>query len=95
MLEFFTEIGNRIINGGFKTHLVMFFISLALGIIILRLVFAKLLEIIARKTNISYHLLQQTFKGIPTLLGILIGIYAAMEILTIPPHGRASGLRLS
>jgi small-conductance mechanosensitive channel len=86
MLEFFTEIGNRIINGGFKTHLVVFFISLALGIIILRFVFSKLLKIIATKTNISYSLMQQTFKGIPTLLGILIGIYAAMEILALPPH---------
>ena len=86
MLEFFNEIGNRIINGGFKTNLVLFFISLALGIIILRLVFSKLLEIIATKTKISYPLLQQTFRGIPTLLGILIGIYAAMEILTIPPR---------
>jgi small-conductance mechanosensitive channel len=86
MLEFFTEIGNRIISGGFKTHLVVYFICLALGIIILRLVFSKLLKIIARKTNISYPLLQQTFRGIPTLLGILIGLYAAMEIMTIPPR---------
>jgi len=86
MLEFFIEIGNKIINGGFKTHLVVYFISLVLGIIILRLVFSKLLEIIARKSNISYSLLQQIFSGIPTLLGILIGLYAVMEILTIPPR---------
>jgi small-conductance mechanosensitive channel len=86
MLEFFTEIGNRIINGGFKTHLAVYFISLALGIIILRLVFSKLLKLIARKINISYPLLQQTFRGIPTLLGILIGLYVAMEILVIPPR---------
>lgn len=86
MLEFFTEIGNRIINGGFKTHLVAYFISLVLGIIILRLVFSKMLKIIARKTNTSYPLLQQIFRGIPTLLGILIGLYAAMEILTISPR---------
>ncbi|MBP2627143.1 MAG: MscS Mechanosensitive ion channel [Firmicutes bacterium] len=86
MLEFLTEIGNRIINGGFKTHLVVYLISLALGIIILRLVFSKLLNIIAGKTNISYVLLRQIFRGIPTLLGILIGLYAAMEILTIPPR---------
>lgn len=85
MLEFVTETVNRIINGGFKTHLVVFFISLALGIILLRMVFAKVLKIIATKAKISYPLLQQTFRGIPTLSGILIGIYAAMEILTIPP----------
>ncbi|WP_378957183.1 mechanosensitive ion channel family protein [Pelosinus sp. sgz500959] len=86
MLEILTEIGNRIINGGFKTHLMVYFISLALGIIIIQLVFSKLLKIVARKTNISYPLLQQTFRGIPTLLGILIGLYAIMEILTIPPR---------
>jgi small-conductance mechanosensitive channel len=86
MLEFFTEIGNRIINGGFKIHLVVYFISLALGIIILRLVFSKLLKIIAGKTNISYPLLQQIFSGIPTLLGILMGLDVAMEILVIPPR---------
>jgi small-conductance mechanosensitive channel len=86
MFEFFTEIGNKIINGGFKMHLVVFFISLALGIIILRLAFSKLLKIIANRTKISYPLLQQTFRGIPTLLGILIGLYAVMEILTIPPR---------
>ncbi|EIW16390.1 hypothetical protein SAMN04515679_3860 [Pelosinus fermentans] len=65
MLGIFNEIGIRITNGGFKSHLAVFFISLALGIIILRLVFSKLLKIIAAKTKISYPLLQQTFKGIP------------------------------
>lgn len=90
MFEFFTEVGNGIINGiingGFKMHLVVFFISLALGIIILRFVFSKLLKMIARQTDISYSLLQQTFRGMPTLLGMLIGLYAVMEILTIPPR---------
>jgi len=86
MFEFFTEIGNRIINGGFKMHLAIFFISLALGIIILRLAFSKMLKIIANRTKISYSLLEQTFRGIPTLLGVLIGLYAVMEILTIPPR---------
>jgi len=86
MLEFFAEIGHNIITGGFKTHLVVYFISLALGIIILRWAFAKLLIMASRKTNISYFLLQQTFRGIPTLLGILIGLDITMEILVIPPR---------
>ena len=84
MLEILTEIGNRIVNGGLKTHLVVYFISLALGIIIIQLVFNKLFKIVASRTNISYSLLQQTFRGIPTLFGILIGLYTVMEILTIP-----------
>ncbi|QJW46573.1 mechanosensitive ion channel family protein [bacterium BFN5] len=86
MIELFTEFGNRIIHGGFKVHLSAFFISVALGIIIIQLVFDKLFKIIARKTNIAYTLLQQTFRGIPTLLGSLIALYAIMELLTIPPR---------
>jgi small-conductance mechanosensitive channel len=86
MLELVTEIGNRIIHGGFKVHLAAFFVSVALGIMIIQLVFDKLFKIIARKTNIAYSLLQQTFRGIPTLLGSLIALYAIMEILTIPPR---------
>lgn len=86
MVEILTELGNRIINGGFKTHLAVYIVSLALGIIIIQLIFYKLLKVIARKTSVSYPLLQQTFRGIPTLLGTLIGLYAVMEILTIPPR---------
>ncbi|HWR38461.1 MAG TPA: mechanosensitive ion channel family protein [Patescibacteria group bacterium] len=86
MLEFFTGIETRIITGGLKTHLAVGAVSLVLGITLLRWACSKLLQIIARKTNISYSLLQQTFRGIPTLLGILIGLYVAMEILAIPPR---------
>lgn len=85
MLELYTELGNKIINGGFKIHLLVFFSSLAFGIIIIQQVFYRLLKIAARKTNLSYLLLQQIFRGIPTLLGMLIGFYAVMQILTIPP----------
>lgn len=84
MFVILTEIGDKIINGGFKTRLAVYFTSLALGIIIIDFVFYKLLKIVAKKTTFSYSLLQQTFRGIPTLLGILIGFYTAMEILTIP-----------
>lgn len=86
MLEALTVLSGKIINGGFKTHLAFFITSLALGIIIIQLIFSKLLKLFARKTNVSYPLLQQTFRGIPTLLGMLIGFYAVMEILTIPPR---------
>lgn len=86
MLEILDQLGNKIINGGFKIHLAVYFISLTLGIVIIQIVFNKLLKIVERKTNISYSLLQQTSRGLPTLLGILIGLYAVMEILTIPPR---------
>ena len=87
MLEFFTEIGDRIVHGGFKTHLVVYIICSALGIIILQLLFTKALQAVARKTNTSYPLLQQTFRGIPALLtatervlGAAAGTFAAPEL---------------
>ena len=86
MLEILTEIGNRIINGDLKTHMVVYFISLGAGINIIQLVLNQLLKIVARRTNFSYPLLQETFKRIPTLLGILISLYGVMEILTLPPQ---------
>jgi len=86
MLTFFIELETRIVNGGFKTHLAAFIICLVVGIIILQWVFTKILKIIAKRTNIANSLLQQIFRGIPTLLGILIGIYVAMEFLAIPPR---------
>ena len=86
MLETFIELGNKITEGGFKTHLVVYIISSVLGIIVCRLVFSKLFKIGAKKNNDSYPLLQQTLSGIPTLWGILIGLYVSMEILTIRPR---------
>lgn len=86
MLDFFIDIGNRIVYGGFKVHLAAFVVSLIVGIIILRWIFSKVLVVVSRKTKISHQLLQQTFRGIPTLLGILIGIYAIMQVLEIPPR---------
>ncbi|WP_346354063.1 mechanosensitive ion channel family protein [Azotosporobacter soli] len=86
MLDFFMELGSRIVNGGFKIHLAAYIASLALGIVLLRWTFDKLFKIIAEKTKIPYTLLQQTFRGIPTLLGILIGLYAVTELLVIPPR---------
>ncbi len=90
MLTFFSEIltetGNKIIVGGFKTHLAVYLIASVLGFILIRLILSNLLKTVARKTNVSYPLLQQTFRGMPALWGILIGLYVAMEILTIPPR---------
>lgn len=86
MIEILSGLGDRIINGGFKTHLVVYFISLGLGIFIIQQIFYRLLKVVSRKTNFSYDILQQIFRGIPTLFGMLIGLYAVMEILAIPPR---------
>lgn len=86
MFETLTELGNKIIAGGFKMRLAVYIVSVTLGIIIIQTVFYRLLKIVAHKTNISHTLLQQTFRGLPTLLGMLIGLYVSMEIMTIPPR---------
>ena len=87
MLELFAEIGDRIVRGGFKTHLVVYILCSALGILILQWLFAKALRVVARKTNTPYALLQQTFRGIPALLtatervlGAAAGTFAAPEL---------------
>ena len=85
-MDWLPDLANRIINGGVKMHLAVFVTSLVLGVVIIQLVFYRLLKIFAGKTHISYTILQQTFRGIPTLLGILIGFYAFMEMLSIPPR---------
>lgn len=86
MFEILTDLANKIITGGFRTRLAVYIVSMALGILLIQLVFYKLLKIVANRTNISYTLLQQSFRGLPTLLGMLIGLYVSMEILTIPPR---------
>ncbi len=86
MLEILTDAANKIINGGFKTHLAVYILSLALGIVLLQVVSNRLIKLAARKTKYSHALLRQTFRGIPTLMGMLIGLYASMEVLAIPPR---------
>ena len=86
MLEILNAIETKIIAGGFKVHLVVYIISSVLCIIILHLAQSKLLRIVAEKNNIPYSLLQQIFRGMPVLWGIIIGLYAAMEVLIIPPR---------
>jgi len=86
MFETLAHIADKIINGGFRTRLAFYIFSLVLGIVVLQFVFYRLLKIVAARTKISYELLRQTFRGVPTLLGMLAGLYASMEILAIPPR---------
>lgn len=86
MPDIVTQLADRIIHGGFRTHLAVYVASLALGILLIQLVFYRLLAVVAKRTKVPYGLLAQTFRGIPTLLGMLIGLYASMEVLTIPPR---------
>ena len=85
MIDLLIKLEDRIVHGNFETHLVVGLICLGVGIFTIQKVFYKLLKIITKKTNVSYALLRHAFKGIPTLLGILIGLYLAMDILDFPP----------
>jgi small-conductance mechanosensitive channel len=84
MIEILNTIVDRIIHGNFQTHLVVYLITSTLGIILLRWIFALVLKMVSKNTNISYSLLQQTFRGIPTLVGMIISLYSVIQILTIP-----------
>ncbi|MDU2064639.1 MAG: mechanosensitive ion channel family protein [Sporomusaceae bacterium] len=84
MPQIFSDLANQIVNGGFKIHLAAFAFSLFCGIIMIHFLFYRVLKVIAHKTDLSYPLLRQTFRGIPTLLGSLIGLYLVMEFLAIP-----------
>jgi hypothetical protein len=95
MPDVFSLLTDMIIKGGFKTRLMVYVISMGLGIAVIQFVFYRLLRVAARKTDFSYDLLRQTFHGLPTLIGMLIGLYASMEILVIPPRALLFLQRLS
>lgn len=86
MLELLTMLETRIVNGGFRVHLAVLLLSTVLGIFLIQWLCSRLLRMTAKHANVSYSLLAQTFRGIPTLLGILIGLYVAMDVLAIPPR---------
>ena len=86
MIELLIGLEDRIAHGNFETHLVVGLICLGIGIFIIQKVFYKLLKIVTKKTSISYSLLHHAFRGIPTLLGIIMGLYFAMDILDVPPR---------
>jgi len=84
-MDFINSIVNYIVHGGFQVHLTTLIVCVILGIYILKRLFRLAFRIVAKNRDDLYRTLQEIFKGTPTLLGILSGIYVAKEFLAIPP----------
>jgi small-conductance mechanosensitive channel len=84
-VDFFRGLINAIVYGRFPVHLFVLCISVILGIMLLQLFSKWIFRQIAKNDENTYGLLNQGFRGIPSLLGLLVGIYVAKEFLAIPP----------
>ena len=84
-MSFFNNMINYVVFGGFHVHLTVLIICVTIGILLLQWLSRIIFRQIARNNKDNYILLHQIFQGIPSLLGILAGIYIAKEFLAIPP----------
>ena len=87
MVSNFKEIESMIKYGNFIIPVVILLLSVLAGIALSQLVFAKLRKLAIRIPGDFYSLVQRAFSGMPTLWGLLVGGYAAVHIITIPPDG--------
>jgi len=86
MFEMLDKLEIIIREANFYTRMAVMFISIVVGIALSQLAFALLRKVAARITDKSYALAQRAFRGIPTVWGILLGGFIAVQILTIPPR---------
>lgn len=86
MFEMLDKLEIIIREANFHTRMAIMFISIAVGIALSQLTFALLRKAAARITDRSYPLARRAFRGIPTVWGILLGGFIAVQILTIPPR---------
>ena len=84
-MNYFKSLIDAVIYGGFHVHLMVLCSFVILGILLLHTLFKRVFRQVAKKDENTYALLQQAFRGIPILLGVLSGIYVAKEFLAIPP----------
>jgi small-conductance mechanosensitive channel len=87
MFDKLTEIEVIIKETNFIMRVLILFVSIAAGIALSQLIFSRLRNAVARVTDDSYPLVQRALRGIPTVWGILLGGYFAIEILPIPSRG--------
>ena len=71
----------------FIVPLIILFICILLGIVVSQLIFAKLRKVVVKIVGDSYSLVQRSFRGMPTVWGLLVGGYAAVHIITLPTSG--------
>ena len=86
MFEMLDKLEIIIREANFYTRMAILFISIVIGIVLSQLTFALLRKAVSRITDRSYPLARRAFRGIPTVWGILLGGFIAVQILTIPPR---------
>ena len=86
MFEMLDKLEIIIREANFHTRMAILFISIVVGIGLSQLTFALLRKAVSRVTDKSYPLARRAFRGIPTVWGILLGGFIAVQILTIPPR---------
>ena len=72
-----------------KTYIIplsTFLLSNALGIIISRMLFARLLLILSDIAGSYYEVITQSLKGVPVVLGALFGSYAAVNLISLDSY---------
>jgi small-conductance mechanosensitive channel len=67
--------------------LIVLSISILAGIALVQLLFSKFRNITKKVSGDFYPLIQRAMNGMPMLWGILLGGYATIHIITLPPAG--------
>ena len=87
-MDWFVSVYNmmsrEIEHGGPHVHMLAFFLFIGIGIFILHWVFRGLIELLCRVTPVRRESWRNTFRFMPTLLGILLGIQLTKGILNLP-----------
>lgn len=77
-------LASELEHGGPHVHFAGFILFILMGIGIFHLFFRCLIELLCRITRISRENWHRTFRFIPTLLGIQLGIQLTKHLLSIP-----------
>jgi small-conductance mechanosensitive channel len=74
-------------EGQFIVPLAILLVSVLAGIGLSQMIFSRLRKVAARIAGDSYPLVQRSFRGMPTVWGLLFGGYVAMHVITVPAGG--------
>lgn len=77
-------LASELEHGGPHVHFAGFILFILMGIGMFHLFFRGLIELLCRITRISRENWHRTFRFIPTLLGIQLGIQLTKHLLSIP-----------
>ena len=72
-------------HGGPHVHFAAMILFIIIGIFVLHGIFRLFIEVLCRVTKVPRDSWRNIFRFMPTLLGILMGIQMAKNILNLPP----------